>query len=452
MEEDIAWTHHIFEVAVDAKHKVLFNMLTGAIDIVNNSLYEKIKTKGIKNIEIDKFIERGYCFHSKYALQNTEYKIQHLIQQRESKTLYKFVIIPNYTCNFACDYCYEMDATTLDKKMSSDDLGIIFQIIENIISERKKSASITLMGGEPLLPTNFDIVDAVLKFASSNGLKVVVITNGGTLTEYILEFVKYSNFIAEIQVTLDGMEKIHDLRRPFRDGRKSFSLIMEGIDKAIKNNLNISIRINLDKRNVNYIHQLTNFLLIQPWSNSSRVTPYFYPMSDGGCLGNKYIVEEAVIFRRLLKKLVHADISKLNWFGFQFHGIPKFIQALKSKYTPCLKYCDATMNQYVFDPFGYIYKCWFGVRNSEEFAVGRYKPQFIIDRTKEMLWYRRSGVNLPKCRQCKFLYICGGGCAEKAWEQHKSFLLPKCPDFKGLLSIYTKFIWHKTLQSHNFRV
>lgn len=432
-------------MGLDKNQKLLFNMLTGAIDVVNTYLYNQIKSKRAKNIDLEIFTKRGYCFNSTEALKKAEYEIQHLIQQYENDALFKFVVIPNYTCNLACDYCYEMNATTINKKMTSFDLDVIFQAMINISSTHKKAASITLMGGEPLLLTNLPIVNSVLQFASTNGWKVVIITNGATLTEYIPLFVEHLGTISEIQVTLDGPENIHDSRRPFRNGQKSFSLIIEGIRKAVNNKLKISIRINLDSRNIRYVQQLIRFLLKQSWLNFTSVKPYFYPMSDGGCLGNKYIMEESLVLKKLLENLVNIDVNVLQHFGLQFHGITKFIDALKSKYVPSLRYCDACLNQYVFDPLGYIYKCWFGIRNPEVFAIGRYRPKFIIDKTKDLLWHSRTGINLSKCRKCKFLYLCGGGCSEKAWEQYKNFYLPKCPDFSNLLSVYAKFIWRRKL-------
>ncbi len=428
-----------FITSLDRQHKLLFNTMTGAIDVINNSLYRKLNLGLVKGSTLAKLIERGYYFPSEEILRETENKVQCLIQKCESEQPYKFVIIPNYACNFACDYCYEMKAVNIPKKMKSNDLSLIFRALSLITSGNNKLSSITLMGGEPLLLTNSEIISEVLGFASLNNMKVIIITNGGTLHKYMSLLTKYSHIISEIQVTLDGPENIHNLRRPFKDGRESFSQIVDGIKEAAINKLRISIRINLDSRNVDYIEKLIDFLIEQSWTDFSKVKPYFYPMSDGGCLGNKYIVEESVILKKLLINLSKKNFTTLQTFGFQFHGVPKFIQAIKSKYVPCLKYCDAVTNQYVFDPLGFIYKCWFGIRNPKVFAIGKYKPKFIIDGAKVTLWHLKSGINLPKCQQCKFLYLCGGGCSEKAWEQYRSFQLPKCPDFNKVLSIFAKF-------------
>lgn len=46
-----------------------------------------------------------------------------------------------------------------------------------------------------------------------------------------------------------------------------------------------------------------------------------------------------------------------------------------------------------------------------EMAVGRYRPNLVVDETKTRLWKKRNVFEMTQCQECSYALICGGGCA-----------------------------------------
>lgn len=436
---DIVWSNKTIRVKLDADNILLFSTITGAVDIINSKVMSNVDSGTAPDDIYSRLKSRGHCFHSYEEMRNVESKIHEIVNKSEQLQTYRFVIIPNYSCNFACDYCYETNATMSKNKVASRDLDKIFSAINLIFSRDERPGSIiTLMGGEPLLSSNQEIIKEICLFTSEKDFKIEFITNGATLIDYVSLLARFRNKITGIQVTLDGPEYVHNQRRPFKNRNPSFATIINGIKSCLQSGLRISLRINLDSRNIGYVPELLNFLTSQQWYDRKLIRSYLYPMSDGGCLGSKFIEKE---HQFLIKLLAETDWQYLKHFGFQFHGVSKFMNALNSRYKPCLRYCDAERSQYVFDPFGYIYKCWFGIRSPSDFAIGKYKPKFFLDGARESLWVSRTSLNMEKCKDCIYCYICGGGCAEKAWEECRQIDTSRCPDYENLIPYIVNHLW-----------
>ena len=60
----------------------------------------------------------------------------------------------------------------------------------------------------------------------------VILTNGVLLTENVCQTLKKENFKAAL--SLDGLEKFHDLTRKFSDGSGSFKQVKKGLENLLK--------------------------------------------------------------------------------------------------------------------------------------------------------------------------------------------------------------------------
>ena len=114
-------------------------------------------------------------------------------------------------CNMRCTYCYEKK----DKKsvFTKETGKNIIEMVKNYSSIE----SITLFGGESLLPEISDDIMSFLKdlYDVRNNLTISIITNGYETKEVenILDYIADNFQGLQIQFSLDGSKEAHDICR-----------------------------------------------------------------------------------------------------------------------------------------------------------------------------------------------------------------------------------------------
>ena len=423
---------------------ILINYLTGACDIINDKVAKDISHNEFKNLDtfiLNKLISRKYIFPSTSDYNYFIKKIDEKLRAEKVKRYPNFLIIPTYECNLSCPYCFE---NTYKKQKSEQKnskwIENIFYKIDNINKDFSKrnniildpsKIEITLMGGEPLLPKNKKNIEDIINHISAKGYKYNIITNGVCIDEYVNLFIK--NMPTYIQITLDGTKEYHDQRRCYIDGNGTFDKIMRNINILTNNRINISIRLNLDQNNLDDLKPYINFIE-DKFKNNEYVHPYLYPIQDGGCAYNNNIGEEIDYIKKINILSKNLNIKK---FRFIFHG-NQIIECIKNNVPIKLKSynCSAQNNQYIFDFKGNIYKCWFGVGNDKYAISSDASTTSLIDET----WKSRTIYTLKKCSNCKYRYLCGGGCVNKLLSQNQNINQPNCKDYYNLIKEQLKGI------------
>ena len=229
---------------------VMLNLMNAAADILDLDTYDKL----INNIDaldentIDKLKERKYVFDSDEEYDKFLSELNEKINEAEKNSPPCFLVIPTYSCNLKCTYCYER-TYKIDNVKEENLLGICdkqFEIIDNIVKKYKeknpkfsnlKDIRITIMGGEPLLKVNKNIIEYIFNKVKERKYSVDIVTNGVELDSF-MEILK-QDCLDHIQITLDGSKEIHDKRRVYANGKGSFDGILRNIDIALKNNIKI---------------------------------------------------------------------------------------------------------------------------------------------------------------------------------------------------------------------
>lgn len=427
---------------------VMINLINAATDIIDNNTYENIKNNFDcldKNI-IAKLKERNYVFDTEEEYKNYLNKINEKIDETERNSPPCFLVIPTYACNLRCTYCYErtykIESSNIEDSLSNIDEQ--FERINTIVKNYKikigekfdsKNIRITIMGGEPFLKPNKRVIEYIIKKVKENGYTVDAVTNGVDLEDFI-EILK-DDCVDHIQITLDGPQKIHDKRRIFADGRGSFEKIINNISLALKNEILIYLRVNVDDENMNDLPELAD-IIFEKFNNDSNLKPYIYLLQDGGCSGDANVVKEQVGIEKIFE-LEHR-FPRMKIFRKKFH--PEFfINSIfeNKKFQPSLRHCGAAINQYIFDCKGNIYRCWHGIGN-DNYRIGTYIPHEKINEIKNEKWQNRSVITIEKCKKCKYRYICGTGCPAATHKEETEFDIEKesCVDYEGLIATIIK--------------
>ena len=139
--------------------------------------------------------------------------------------------------------------------------------------------TVSWYGGEPLLAIEtIEKLTKKIKSVLPLGCKynADMVTNGYKLTRRVAEKLKDMD-IHYIQVTLDGSKQAHDSRRILHNHQPTFEHILDNI-RECADILNISIRINVDKTNINEATEIFDWL--ERYGLKGRVGYYLAPVDD----------------------------------------------------------------------------------------------------------------------------------------------------------------------------
>ena len=207
---------------------------------------------------------------------------------------------------------------------------------------------------------------------------------------------------------------------------------MNNIKLAIENDVLIILRVNVDSTNIKELSQLAD-MLVEKFNYNEKLKPYLYILQDGGCSGESNIVNEKIGIETIFE-LEHKN-PNMKIFRKKFHP-ENFIESIFNDvpYQPVLRHCGAAKNQFILDCKSNIYKCWHGIGNNG-YRVGTFYPKYELDYDKINAWFDRSVKVIPKCKNCKYRYICGTGCpaAKHMSEENMDVKGPSCVDYKELI-------------------
>ncbi|WP_419026490.1 radical SAM protein [Emergencia sp.] len=310
------------------------------------------------------------------------------------------VIAPTMACNFVCPYCFEgMQTGILSEELQEKILSMV-----SVFAKDGQNVDITWFGGEPLLAKDiiYCMSERMMEICQKEQVcyEAGIVTNGYLLDEEtILKLKKYK--VTSMQITLDGLHDTHNKKRRLKNGsgEPTFTKIIENAVRAKEHEFEMAIRVNVDKETEKELEPLLDFA-IEKGLSENLYLGHVIANTDSSksfcdnCLSTEEFARTAVKFEKLL-----------------------FKANLPTDYpVPTRTKCGADyLYSYVIDADGDVYKCWNDIgikknsigslKNAESIDVFMENPNFNY--TKYMTW---SPFNYDKCRQCKLLPFCMGGC------------------------------------------
>ncbi len=421
--------YNIFSKIRNSDDYYLVNLLSGNADIL-----EPAKAKEIisgEYINVQEYIEKGYLIDEREEKKIYMNKYLEFIENREKDEIQIF-FVPWYACNFGCDYCYQSGYEQEKQSLSNEIIDSFFSYIKKEFAGKRKY--ITVFGGEPLLlaESSRKSVEYILQNATQNGLDTAFVTNGFSLEEYTPILKKYR--IREVQVTLDGIEEMHNQRRPLKNGGGTFEKIIKGINTALAEGININLRIVIDKENLQSLVDLAKFSVEKGWTTNQyfktqlgRNYELHYCQASQSKLFTRLEFYEAIY--ALIKE--HPEIVEFHKPAF---SVSRFLFDNGELPEPLFDDCTGCKTEWAFDGTGHIYSCTATVGKQGE-ELGTYYP--AVSKADELikLWEERDVTTISECKDCNLQLACGGGCASIAKNRTGKLLAADCRPVKELLEM-----------------
>lgn len=344
------------------------------------------------------------------------------------KTEKLFVAIqPTASCQLGCGYCGQ---THSNNKLDKSKLDSFIERIDfNSRDMSINAIEVAWFGAEPL--TGLSLIryasKKIIKVAKKNSCTYTsrIITNGVQLTNYTA-YELYSLGVESAEVTIDGLQDSHNVRRPKKNGSESFSRIYANL-KSILNDqsckIKINIRCNVDKDNQSDVIPLIDRLANESF-NKRLNSLYFAPVHSWG--NDAHLNSSS---------LEHFASLQVVWFihmvkrGFKVNLMPTRV------YSPCMVFKP---NSELIDAYGDLFNCTevsYVKRYEKLDESGRLHNIYSIGNidTKTVEKSKYPFVNFFRditskgfsCEDCNILPVCGGKCPKQWYEG-----IPPCPPEK----------------------
>lgn len=327
-------------------------------------------------------IDMGYVCTDKYEIEEEKYQYQKI---KYSTDVLNIMLIMTYMCNCQCQYCFE----NLDDSFiyGNEDIDAVIEMISGMYRANKYSRlELHFFGGEPTMKTKemIYIIDQLKK----ERVNVIpnVITNGILLTKEVISMLIEAE-IKSYQITIDGPASMHDKRRPMKNGDSAWKYIIDNLEYMSGKHLSITLRINIDKENVNYLKDICDLL---PKSFLEHKYSNIYIAPVVGCMTKSTVLET-------LQE--RAETIKHAWKIISENKLPIVIQP--PTYYPCPY--DSCESAFYIDLYGNIYTCggYVGKKDKIE-RVGYLKSDKFFQRVNQS--------PQEHCFACEFGPVCLGGC------------------------------------------
>lgn len=436
------FTKHVIIFEIAKGRFVLINTLSGAIDFFDGNSPLEIadilsgKTRHPKaKILRNYFFERGYLFSS--AVQELK-AIEKVISNYSHNIRGSHYLINMTTeCNFACPYCYERDILKSRGTLTADQISSCLKTIRRH-EHKKRDVSIGIFGGEPLMPELAEGIEVILEAAKKAGWKVGITTNGYTLVDYLPLLRKYKKVIDGICVTVDGTEKIHNLRRMLgrSANRNTFRRIVKGIDSITKLHVPVIIKVNIDRNNIANLPKLRQYALKRGWIQNKLIRFLFGEVMDFARSKSYFLSSKQ---QHELNRIIEGfNPEKSNYYESKyFHLIDQILINCdnyngKDKVLPQILGCNYQyIDVMMFHVDSMIYKCT-ALACSQEHAIGQFHPRFKLFGNKVNQYNSICAAKLRKCRNCTMKFICGGPCPARYIMRDRPINKVLCPGEAGV--------------------
>ncbi|WP_077369618.1 radical SAM/SPASM domain-containing protein [Anaerosalibacter sp. Marseille-P3206] len=378
---------------------LLINTKTGYVVKIYGDI-EKLKFEKIINTKFDfddsdnfysELLEMGFIVEDfknefKQVKSNFDYYFS-------SDYFLRLTLIVTENCNFKCKYCYEEHNNI---SFTKELYNAIYNTIETgIVNGRYKNIEINFFGGEPMLQYS-PIIDFLKKLNElilehrDVNLSCTMVTNG-----YFLTLPKYEILsklgIKNYQITVDGMQKDHDLYRPLVNGEGTWSIIINNLKDILKSKVksNIYLRSNINsdisKKYFDFLYYIkknldNNFILqLSPIKKFSE--------NVIGCSNDENIDE---IITSIYDKSKELNIKTMMQHGLDFG---------------CMACKMALPNSYVIDPYGNLSKC--SVYFKDDITkVGKIMEDGLLLFNEKLSLWDNDKLD-SKCENCKLFPLCG---------------------------------------------
>ncbi|KKK40402.1 MAG: Anaerobic sulfatase-maturating enzyme [Candidatus Lokiarchaeum sp. GC14_75] len=322
-------------------------------------------------------------------------------------------------CNLRCQYCFYIDHLKIAENHPRMSENILDSMIEGYLqTNQNNNYAFGWQGGEPtLMGLKFfkKVVELQTKHAPpnaviSNGLQ----TNGTLITNEMAEFFAEYKFL--LGVSLDGPEHLHDFYRKTISRKPTHSLVLRGINRLKKYNVEFNILTLINNNTVKKASEIYQYLKSQGFFYHQYIPCVEFdekgkpkPFSITGADWGDFLCD-------LFEEWIKEDITKISIRLFD--SILNYL--VSGTYSVCFM-GNNCCQYFVVEYDGKVYPCDFFVR--KDLLLGNVKTHswgdFFESPTFHTFGIQKARFN-KMCKNCPFINLCHGDCQKHRHNLPKS--------------------------------
>ena len=228
-----------------------------------------------------------------------------------------FTILTTTACNARCFYCFEKGCAA--EAMTKETAAAAANYI--LTEGNQKHVRLNWFGGEPTVNTR--AIDQITEALTAAGRTYTssMISNGYLLDEKLIEKAVGQWKLTNVQITLDGTEKIYNERKAYVGiSGSAFQKVMNNIDLLLKAGIAVQIRLNVDTENVDDLSVLSDQLK-ERFGGRKKLSVYAVALFDNEDLSSSFDerLRASQRISRRLKELKLFGAAALGHFPVTFN-------------------------------------------------------------------------------------------------------------------------------------
>ena len=316
-------------------------------------------------------------------------------------------------CNMNCDYCFYSDEASKREHSSYGrmSLSTLEEIIIKTLAFAEGSCSILFQGGEPTL-AGLDFFTSVIALENKWNVNQVMIqnsiqTNGLLIDDSWAEFFHKHNFL--VGLSLDGTRQVHDTCRKTLDQRGTFDHILQTVSLFEKYKVEFNILTVVTKHTVSHTKEIYSFYKEKGFEWQQYI-PCLNPLDEFEISYNYSLnTEDYSLFLIDLFDCWYEEAKSghLRYVRY-FIGL---MNLLCRQAPGACEMNGVCSRQFVIEADGSVFPCDFYML--DPWFLGNLTTDSIenIEKKRQDLHFiEESSKTDPSCKNCKWVYLCRGGC------------------------------------------
>ena len=341
-------------------------------------------------------------------------------------------------CNIDCEYCFYLEKDMLyperqnNWRMSEKTLETYIK--QQIAAQPSDKVQFAWQGGEPTL-LGIEFYQKAVEFCEKYGKGKQIFhafqTNGILINDKWCQFFKRNNFL--IGISIDGPEKLHDYYRVTRNGKGTHHKVVNAIELLKKHNVEFNTLTVVNAENVKHPLQVYNYLK-STGSTFLQFIPLVERDSSYQNAEQQFLASPDQPFGKVTKWSVnpkeYGDFLSTIYDYWIRNDIGKtFVQMFDTTLSSwvgqpasvCIfsKQCG---HAFALEANGDLYQCDHYVY--PEYKLGNIHKNSIaaMNNSNEarQFGFDKSETLNAKCRDCRYLFACNGGCPKHRFERGPS--------------------------------
>ncbi|WP_026507115.1 anaerobic sulfatase maturase [Butyrivibrio sp. MC2013] len=317
-------------------------------------------------------------------------------------------------CNMNCDYCFYCDEANKRTNYSYGmmDISTLRNVIRRTLLHAEGAYSIAFQGGEPTLSGIgfFEEVIRLIKQYNKNNcaIHIAMQTNGSLIDDKWCRFIKDNNILMGLSV--DGTRDINDRYRHISSSNQS------AYDRVLAAS-SLFDKYGVDYNILTVVHRYTALNIREIYKQYRNRNWHYLQFINcldplGEIRGQKEYSLTPDVYGKFL-----LDLFDL-WYEDNRNNTAPYIRQFENYIGILLGYIPESCEQrgtcssnYVIEADGSVFPCDFYA--IDEYKLGNLCTDRLADideRRSKLRFIERSKYLPSKCRECKWLRLCKGGC------------------------------------------